>query len=46
MTIPPTLEGYEAVRPLGDGLWLCLGRLTLGRMRVIVGDEWTAGEHW
>jgi hypothetical protein len=45
--IPENLLDYEAVRPLSDGQWLCLMKLTFNRMRLIVApDEWTAGEHW
>jgi hypothetical protein len=44
--IPENLREYPAVRPLGDGQWLCLIELTMGRARVAVCDEWTVGEHW
>jgi len=46
MSEPAWLEGYEMTRPLGDGRYLGLIRLTFGRARVAVLTEGGPGEHW
>lgn len=39
-------QGYLAVRPLGDDLYLVLHPITFGRLRLTVAtDDWM-GEHW
>ena len=40
------LDWYVAYRPIGGDRYLCLARLTLGRLRLIVATEDAPGEHW
>lgn len=40
-------NGYLRAEPMPDGRMWALLRITFGRLRIVIVEDWfTAGEHW